>query len=163
MVMSKQIKANSGTKPNISAKTQPKISNPSTLSSVLDIPEACMKELTEAGLEPRWIDIVQLKNNHGWHKREWQPFKFKCLSNVTAANPFGSTSGEYDGYLLRQQLVLAAKSKDKAEARRAYVRARTNMQSNPADMQKQKFTEYVKGGISGAKVHGFDEGDVDEE
>lgn len=156
--MSKAVKL-SGTKPSVSSKNNQTTVNPSSLGSILDIPPECAKELEAAGMEGRWIDVIQLKKNQGYHKREWSPYKFKCLSGSSGTNPFGATDGQFDGYLMRQQLVLAAKTKEKAQARRDYVRSRTQMQSDPAGMQKAKFKEYMASNIKGAKVHGFDEGD----
>ena len=156
--MSKQVKM-SGTKPNISTKSINGTQSPSDMTSILDIPAECQQELDAAGLEGRWIDVVGLKKNHGWHKRSWSPYKFKCLTGTNASNPFGAAPGEFDGYLLRQQLVLAALSKDKAQERRDYIKRKTMAQSDPAGLKKAEFKEYMERGIKGAKVHGFDDSD----
>ena len=123
--------------------------------SMLDIPAECQKELDAMGYEGRWVDIVQLKKNHGYHKREWTPVKFKCLGSM--ANPFGSAEGQYEGYLIRQQLVLAGKLVEKAQARRKYVRARTLMQSNPTEKAVEEFKTFVSEKGANAKVLEWDE------
>lgn len=131
--------------------------------SMLDIPESCQKELDAAGLEGRWIDVVELKKNHGWHKREWAPHKFTCLGK-SEANPFGASDGQYDGYLIRKQLVLAAKKKELAQARRNYVQMRAKMQSNPGKTSIDEFKKYIRENDQTAKVlEGHDDGDGDEQ
>jgi len=119
--------------------------------SMLDIPEACQKELDAAGKEARWIDVVELKKNHGWHKREWAPHKFTCLGK-SEANPFGASEGMYDGYLIRKQLVLASKDANKAQARRSYVQMRSKLQSNPGKTTTEEFKKFIKENDATAKV-----------
>jgi len=128
--------------------------------SMLDIPEDCAKELEASGLEGRWVDVVELKKNHGWHKREWTPFKFKCLGQ-SAVNPFGASEGLYDGYLIRKQLVLAAKTKEKADSRRAYTKMRAKMQSNPGKTSIEEFKKFIHENDRSAKV--LEWNDKDEE
>lgn len=159
--MAKQIKGpGMGSKPSITAKNEYSgFEFGNRAKSMLDIPSECQAELDAAGLEGRWIDVVQLKKNHGWHKREWQPYKFKCLSGSSSINPFGASEGQYEGYLLRQQLVLAAKPAEKAQARRNYVKMKTELQSNPAAVKSKEFREFVRQQLPGAKVHEWDDRD----
>lgn len=129
--------------------------------SMMDIPEDCKAELNSAGLEGRWIDVVELKKNHGWHKREWVPHKFSCLGK-SATNPFGATEGQYDGYLIRKQLVLAAKPKEKADARRAYTQARAKAQANPGKHTIEEFKTFIKENSKSTKVLEWDEDDEEQ-
>lgn len=129
--------------------------------SMLDVPKDCETELASKGLEARWIDSVQLKKNAGYHKREWQPYKFECLKGANSVNPFGATEGMYDGYLIRQQLVLAAKPKEKANARRAYTQMRAKMQSNPGKATIEEFKKFIHENDRSAKV--LEWNDKDEE
>lgn len=127
--------------------------------SMLEIPPECAAELKAAGMEARWVDIVQLKKNHGWHKREWVPFKFKCMTQ--AANPFASIEGQYEGYLIRQQLVLAGKETSKVEARKRHVRMRTQMQANPGKLKLAEFNQFVKENDAKSAATGWDSKDED--
>jgi len=161
--MSKEIKKSNGGRAPLSQKNE--ISGfefGSKAKSMLDIPEACAKELEAMGHEARWIDVVELKKNHGWHKREWVPCKFSCLTGANAANPFGATEGQYDGYLIRQQLVLASKPAEKARARRAYTAMRAKLQSNPGKTTTEEFRKFLKENDKSAKVLGWDDKDDSE-
>lgn len=129
--------------------------------SMLDVPKECSAELASKGLEARWIDTVQLKKNSGYHRREWQPYKFECLKGANSASPFGATEGMYDGYLIRQQLVLAAKPIEKANARRAYTQMRAKMQSNPGKTTIEEFKKFIHENDRSAKI--LEWNDKDEE
>jgi hypothetical protein len=129
-------------------------------TSIIDIPADCKKELEAAGLEARWIDLVQYKKNYGFHKREWAPFKFNCLS--AANNPFVENAGQFDGYLIRKQLILAAKPVEKAEARRKYNEARTKMQSNPGKTSQEELLRALQGSGLEKTIKGWDDRDEKE-
>lgn len=130
--------------------------------SMLDIPESCASELSSKGLEGRWIDSVQLKKNAGYHKREWQPYKFDCLKGANSINPFGASEGLYDGYLMRQQLVLAAKPIEKANARRAYTQMRAKMQANPNKNTVEQFKKFIGENDASAKVLEWNDSDEEQ-
>jgi hypothetical protein len=158
--MSKDMKKQSGGRAPVTQKnTISEFEFGSKAKSMLDVPADCAAELAAAGLEARWIDAVQLKKNHGYHRREWTPYKFKCLTGANATNPFGASEGQYDGYLLRQQLVLAAKPIEKANARRKYNQMRTKLQANPGKTTAEEFKRFIKENDPGAKVLGWDEKD----
>lgn len=153
-------KGSSPTKQNIQSKNaQDMVSLLRGQSTILDIPVECQKELESKGLEGRWIDVIQLQKNQGWHKKEWQPYKFACKL-ASAANPFGGQAGAFDGYLVRQQLVLAAKPVEKAELERAKVKLKTQLQSDPEKLKVQEMREMVRQAGVDAKVLDAD-GDED--
>lgn len=158
--MSKEMKKQSGGRAPVTQKNVvSEFEFGSKAKSMLDIPSNCAAELAAQGLEGRWIDIVELKKNHGWHRREWAPHKFNCLVGANSANPFGASEGQYDGYLIRQQLVLAAKPLEKANARRKYNQMRTKLQANPGKTTAEEFKRFIKENDPGAKVLGWDEKD----
>lgn len=137
-------KGSSPTKPNVTSKnTADMISSLRDQSSLTDIPADCQEELDKKGLEGRWIDIVQLQKNQGWHKKDWNPHKFDCKLQASS-NPFGGAAGSFDGYLVRQQMVLGAKPKAKAELQRAQIKLKTQLQSDPAALKAKEMREYVK-------------------
>lgn len=149
--MKQPIKKGIPTKQNIASKNEYHeiLGNQPSLT---DIPSNCKKELEEKGLEARWLDIVELKKNQGFHKRGWQPYKFDCMSGAKN-NPFASNDGQFDGYLLRNQMVLGIKTKEEAKKRKDYVRMKTQLQSNPVEMQKASLKEFIgdKGKVSGVE------------
>lgn len=162
--MKQQIKkGESPTKPSVNeaASTNSFIAELQNQPSLTDIPKHCKEELASKNLEARWIDVVLLKKNQGHHKRNWQPYKFECLkSGGKHANPFSTMEGQYEGYLMRQQMILAVKSVEEAQKRRDFIKTRTKMQSNPTKAAFKAFKEEFGGAM---KVTGDDdEGDGNE-
>lgn len=154
-------KGQSPTKPSVEAKNLASMTSMlQEQSSLTDIPAECRSELNEANLEARWIDIVQLQKNQGWHKKDWQPYKFKCKVGASA-NPFGGSAGAFDGYLVRQQMVLATKPMEKAELQRMQVKLKTKLQSDPAALKLKEMQQFVKQSGVNAKI--TDESNADDE
>lgn len=142
--MKQKINSKSATKPDVSTKNS--LDMASLLkgeNTLLDIPKDCLNELKSKGLAHRWIDVVELSKNHGSHKKGWAPYKFECKL-PGASNPFAVTAGQYEGYLVRRQLVLAVLPDAEAELLRARNKLRTKMQSDPVKMKRDEMRDYVK-------------------
>lgn len=134
----------SPTKPNVVQKNaDDMVSLIRDSASLVDIPADCQKELKEKGLEGRWIDIVQLQKNHGFHNQGWEPYKFDCKLASTA-NPFIKKDSSLDGFLVRKQLVLAVKTSQAASQQRARIQARNKQLSDPASLKVREMREYIK-------------------
>lgn len=156
-------KAPISTKSSVDTETSRNIANtiPGAPKSLTDIPAECKKELKSKNLAHRWIDIVELKKNLGFHKQEWQPYKFECLTNQIKNNPFADSASGYEGFLLRKQLVLAVKTAEEANNQRNYIKFKNNMQANPGQKAVDQFKEFA-GKDSGMKVEGWDNKDEEE-
>lgn len=132
------------TRPNVSQKNpDDMVSLLRDSASLLDIPAECAKELKDKGLEGRWIDIVQYQKNHGFHSQEWQPFKFDCKL-ASSSNPFIKRDESLDGFLVRKQLVLAAKTSEQVGRQRARLKAKNMQIADPAKLKAKEMREYVK-------------------
>lgn len=151
-------KGQNPTKPNVISKDD--FSLLYEQATILDVPKECKEELAKKGMEGRWVDLVLLQKNGGLHKKGWQPMKFECLGK-SSSNPFGGQAGQYDGYLIRQQLVLAAKPAEAASIERRKIQLRTKLQANPAEMKLKEMQQYVKESGVKIKVTGYDEEDED--
>ena len=138
-------KNSSPTRPNVSAKQSELDTLLRNDVSLLDIPNECKKELDSKGLVARWVDIVELNKNQGTHKRGWAPYKFDCKL-PGASNPFAVNAGQYDGYLMRRQLVLAVMLKEEQARNKTRVQLRTRMQADPAKLKKEEMKEYLRAG-----------------
>lgn len=154
---------NKGGKAPISQKSSQMDNNvakliPGAPKSLTDLPQNCMEELRTNGLEARWIDAVELKKNHGYHKQEWQPYKFKCLVEAIKTNPFMDAASGFEGYLIRKQLVLAVKTTEEADKQRNYLKFKNNMQMNPGQKAVKEFKEFAQG-AQHLKVEEWDEKD----
>ena len=144
-------KGQNPTKPNISEKDD--YSLLFEQPTILDLPDNCKSEVESKGLEGRWIDLVLLQKNGGMHRKGWQPYKFDCLGKTSSSNPFGGQSGQYEGYLIRQQLIYATKTKEEAELERRKINLRIKLQADPAALKVKEMREYVKNsGVKGMVV-----------
>lgn len=158
--MKQQIKKGQNpTRPNVSAKTEEvtleNFSEFLNQPSLTDLPANVKKELADKKLEGRWIDMVQWRKNQGFHKRGWAPYKFDCLTGQPAS-PLLDSNGQYEGYLLRQSMVLAVKTSEEAQKRRNFINARTKLQSNPGQMHQKALKDALG---PAAKVIGYEESD----
>jgi hypothetical protein len=71
-----------------------------------------------------------------------------------------SASG-FEGFLIRKQLVLAAKTKEDVEKQRTYLRFKNTMQSNPGKKAVEQFREFAASEPS-LKVEEWDDKDEKE-
>lgn len=143
--MKQQIKKGvSPTKPNVQSKNQlDMVALLKGDNSLLDVPKECKEELKSKGLAHRWLDIVELSKNQGTHKKGWYPYKFDCKL-PGSANPFGQNAGQYDGYLVRRQLVLGVLPQAEADLIKARNQLRTKMQSDPVKMKRDELKEMAR-------------------
>lgn len=134
----------SPTKPNVQSKNQlDVISLLKGDNSLLEVPKECKEELKSKDLAHRWIDIVELSKNQGTHKKGWVPYKFDCKL-PGAANPFGQQAGQYEGYLVRRQLVLGVMPQDQADLLRARNQLRAKMQSDPVKLKRDELQQMAR-------------------
>jgi hypothetical protein len=97
--------------------TKKPVEIPNFAKNVFDIDSALQKELDEAGLVPRWVNIKQMENFGGYHPKGWVPYKRKSINETEKL--FGQSG---DGFLRRGDLVLAVKKKEEVDKHRAYLR-----------------------------------------
>lgn len=146
------------TKPTIK-KTEPKIGNQNELyQSAFEVPEQVKKEIQEAGLVCRWINAKTFKEQFGFHKHHWMPFKSKYMASL-AGSIFG---GDPEGYVRRGDLILAAKSKELQDKHRAHIDAqnRAKIAGVTQESQRKQMREIAREhGVKNAKI----EVDEDEE
>lgn len=89
--------------------------------SMLDVPPELKKELEEQGLECRWINAPKLRGQQGFNKHYWKPYKVN-YDKIGIDNFFRSP----DGYLVRGDVILAARPKDIGDAHKARLKAKAD-------------------------------------
>jgi hypothetical protein len=134
----------SPTKPNVKSKEELDVSLLINRdNSLLSVPKECVKELEDQDLAYKWLDIIDLNKSQGMHKRGWAPYKFKTAL-PGSGNPFAVNSGQYDGYLVRKQLVLGVMPRQEANLLKARNQLRTKMQSDPVKLKRDELREMAR-------------------
>ena len=108
--------------------------------NALKFPLHIQKELSEAGLEGRWLDAHQVADNAGVHKRGWVVYSYNTLRKKKDINdPMSFRFGEDpNGVVRRGTMVLGVKPKAAAERHRALLRQRADAVSPKSIKNKGK-------------------------
>ncbi len=150
-------------KPNVQSKNElDMISLLKGDNSVLEVPKECKDELKSKNLAFRWIDILELGKNQGIHKKGWAPYKFDCKL-PGSANPFGQHAGQYEGYLVRRQLVLGVLPQAEADLIKARNQLRTKMQSDPVKLKRDELQQMARQHGVSSKIESNEDMADDEE
>ncbi len=127
-------------------------------SSDLAVPADIAARLGEKGMEARWIDLKQLKENGGYHKRGWVPYQRKQGDKIE--NIDYRLGVDPDGYIRRANLVLAFRTKALGDKHRANLAERAKSQS--AALHRKKIAKEIREQIKDAGIKSKDF-EVDEE
>src|SRR5687767_12797475 len=94
--------------------------------SRLRVPSPQIEELASRGLAHRWISRKKFQDEGNMHRNDWEPYKFESLKKAAGDIVFGSSP---DGYLIRGDMVLAAKKLSLQAEHRSEIKFKTNAQS----------------------------------
>jgi len=119
--------------------------------SQLSVPQNLKEEMRSKGLEWRWISLKDLQRNGGFHRANWKPYKSDSIKSVSS--DFGGTGPE--GYLVRGEMVLAAKSKEAVEQQRALIRRKTEAQAGYGKQAAQQLRSTL--GNKAKVVEGYED------
>lgn len=116
---------------------------------------AIKQEIESQGMVYRWINAKIFQDNHGFDRRQWQPFKSKLASS---SGSLGNSDSE--GYIRRGDLILAVQSLETATRRRAIL-DRRKQALNSAVQNKEAARELKRtlsdAGIKAKVLEGYDE------
>lgn len=114
--------------------------------TALDIDVELKQELDDLGFACRWINYKYYKE-HGFHKNGWKPFRRQSRPSGDAmyvVNP--------DGYMIRNDLILAVKPKSYVEVHRRKLRDKTRFQAQTQKNKKAEMEQFARDSGLGAKV-----------
>ena len=126
----------------------------------LDVPQCYKDEAAERGWETRWVSAKKLKENHGFHERGWQVYKFKSkpgdgiLDNSEFA--FGTDA---EGVVRRGDCVLAVRPIELGNAHRRELEKKRKRYNNFGAEKKQEYKDFVKQtmGKNASAFEGYDD------
>jgi hypothetical protein len=87
---------------------------------LLEVSAALKAELTAQGLEWRWINGQEYKENGGMHKDFWKPYIQK--NKPVDEGGLGEWAGEASGVVRRKDLILGVRPKLMGDSHRAMLR-----------------------------------------
>lgn len=94
------------------------MSSPKTLrrtrKSKFSVPEEIVKDIESQDMVMKWVNLKKLKENYGFHQRDWKPYKIAKNSKLAKENPF--ITADVDGMFVRGDMVLAVKPLSEAKA-----------------------------------------------
>jgi hypothetical protein len=91
--------------------------------SMFKVPPEIQQEADAKGLVLRWINAPKFQQSGNWHKSGWRAFK-RDPTAVKSAIEFGFGTNP-EGYIIRNDLVLACKEKEAQDRHRARIKQRT--------------------------------------
>lgn len=124
-------------------------------ASILDLDPAIQRFLDGKNLAARWINGTKYTKAGGFNKDGWQPLKVADIPKEalqTMSLGFG-TSG--DGYLVRNDLLLAVRPKERQEAHKQMLARRANAQAGREQANAAALREHI--GRTGKVFEGYDE------
>jgi hypothetical protein len=92
--------------------------------------------LTEKGLDWRFINAAQFRNEGNVHRSHWKPYKFEGVD-------FGGILNA-EGYIARGDLILAVRQKQVSQAHRKFLNQRNNIQKGFNKAEAKKFRQNLR-------------------
>lgn len=118
--------------------------------NLLKIDAELRAELDEQGLVPRWINAKSFIQGGNFHRAGWRPYK-RDPSKVKGALDFGYGASP-EGYIQRNDLVLAVKKVDEHERYKAHIQRRADIMSGVNRNAAQELREKIKSSGVKAKI-----------
>jgi len=127
--------------------------------SILTVDPALKRELEAKGYAVRWINAGQYRNGGNFHKNGWQAYR----PDQSATQ--GALSFQYgisaDGFIIRNDLLLAIKPIEHAERQRARIKQKADMMAGVEKRRAAELRETMRAAGLGTKVFEGYEGNGD--
>lgn len=111
--------------------------------NILTVDPALKRELEEQGLAYRFVNAKKLKESHGYHRRNWVPYRRQ--STKPADGPIDFAYGvDPAGYIIRGDLILAVKPVEFARRQREQIDKRTQALTRHNKASAQEIQERAR-------------------
>lgn len=118
--------------------------------SALDLPAKLKQELTDLGLDCRFINLKKFKE-YGFHANDWKPYAFQ-----TRGREFPNMDS--DGFYKKQDLILAVKPVEYTKAYREHLARKNDKLAGINKKQAEEFKRSLKdANISSVVTDGYDD------
>lgn len=147
-----------GKKPLSTKPSQSVLTDDDVFGNALTISSELKAELEDQGLSWRFIDSKRLYEMNGYNDKGWEPYKRR---NATIQDKQDFRFGkDPEGVVRRGSLILAVKSKEKAELHRNYLRQKAERYSHFNRKKADELRAFARENRVESAIHeGFEEND----
>lgn len=129
-------------------------------SSALSLDPELLKELEAKGLTPRFVDAKRMMEMGGYNDKGWQVFRRDKKPSDTINTSDFKYGNDPSGIIRRGSLVLAVKSKEKAEQHRRFLNQRAESQQNFGKEKAEELRRFARqNGLTAEIYEGYEEND----
>lgn len=123
-------------------------------ASLFDVDPRLEEYMKEKQKTLRWINAAKFKQSGGFNSKGWNPVRVGDIPEaiLTAAS---SGFGTADGFIMRNDMMLAYKSDEAASKHRNQLKVRADLASN----RTKEYAANIKQGLSeyGSVIEGYEE------
>lgn len=133
-----------------------------TRKSKFAVPEEIEKDIKGKNMAMKWVNLKKLKENYGFHQRDWKPYKIAKNSKLAKENPF--ITADVDGMFVRGDMVLAVKPMSEHQAYKEELAFYSNLNQGINAKHAEELQERAKDQGVSTQVdvgYGADDGDDD--
>lgn len=124
----------------------------------LSLPPEVAEDFKKKGWVPRWIDAQQLHGRGGYHPKGWVVYRRSFDQSATIKSDDMKWGNDPDGVVRRGSLILAYKTKEKADEHRGFLKQRANLHSQNQKSQADELRAMAREGGLETKIHeGYEE------
>ncbi len=127
--------------------------------SILSLDPEIKREIESQGLAFRWINAGKYRAGGNFHKSGWRAYRRKAGETQGSLDFNYGTSPE--GYIIRNDLLLAVKPVEAHERKLAQVRQKAEMMAGVEKRRAAELKEHMKAAGLGTKVFEGYEGNGD--
>ena len=124
--------------------------------SVLAIDPELQREIEAKGLAFRWINASKYKNGGNFHKAGWRAYRRESSSG-------SEFEGSPDGFIQRNDLLLAVKPKEAHERKRAQIQQRADLMAGVQASRASELKDKLKSAGMSSKVYEGYEGNGEQD
>lgn len=126
-----------------------------------DLDPQLKQELSELGLVPRWINAKQYLGSGNVHRSGWKAYRVKPKKDADIGGIDFTLGVSPEGYIIRNDLLLAVKTIESHEKYKAQVRKRTEAQEvTDAERAEEMRENARKAGVKARIYEGYDENET---
>jgi hypothetical protein len=124
--------------------------------SIMRLDPEIIAHLEEKGLSFRWINATKYKNDGGFHKSGWRAYRLP--DDVGSGSLDFSFGRSPEGYLIRNDLMLAVKPKELQERWKKHLASKVAAQDVSGKSRADELREMSrKAGVKTTVTEGYDE------
>lgn len=123
--------------------------------SILDVDKSIKNYLEGQGNTVRWINAIKFKASGGFNSKGWQPVRIEDIPKEVIHGTGAAYGSSADGFLLRNDMMLAKRSKEATDRHEKQLKMRADLASGKTKQNANAIREGL--GKYGKVIEGYDE------